>query len=259
MDDLVRQLQRSLPVGWSQIECQLQPPEHTHAALCATDGKRTIVFCIVEGIVRSATSLFAFNAHMRKLGLEAIWLFVSMSIPSTRHMVCASVAVVDGKWRAHIVNARSDHLKLAGSISLTQLVQAAAEQRLRVQMFCAGQRIAVHVESSGSPCLLCGAVVHEIKRATFLPEGVTTAPGLELSKARLGRCITALIAEAIARAQQLYSAKEVRANVCELCSESRANSLRVRGDFPTTFEGVVLSSCAAYELVKHHHTTWYIA
>jgi hypothetical protein len=259
MDDLVRRLQRSLPVGWSQIDCQLQPPEQTHAALCATDGKRTIVFCVVEGLVRSATSLFAFNAQMRELGLEAIWLFVSMSIPSTRHMVCASVAVVDGEWRVHIVNARSDHLRLPGSINLKQLVHAAAEQRLRVQLFSAGQRIAVHVESTGSPCLLCGALVHEIKRATFLPEGVPTAPGLELSKARLGRCVTALIGEAIARAQHLYSKKETRPNVCELCSEPRTNSLRFRGEFPATFEGLVLSSSAAYELVKHHRTAWYIA
>lgn len=259
MDDLVQQLELGLPDGWTRFECQFPPPDLTRVALCATDGRRKLAFCVVEGVVRSATQLFAFNTQLRAWGVEGVWLFLERGIPSTRHMVCVSVSNDDGEWKACIVNARSGTSCPAESVSLTQLAHAAADQRLRVQAFAAGQRIAVHVESMGSPCLHCGALVHEVKRATLLPEGSPTAPGLELSKARLGRCVSALIAEAIDRAQRLYTVSDSQPYICEICTENRQHALRIRGEFPSAIGGIVLSSSAAYELVKHHQTTWYIA
>lgn len=259
MDELVQQLELGLPDDWARLDCNFSTPEMTQVVLCATDGRRTLAFCLVEGIFRSATPLFAFNSKLRERGFEVVWIFSECCIPSTRHMVCVSASKDDGEWKARIVNARSRNSCLGGSVSLTHLAQAAAEQRLRVQAFVAGQRIAVHVESMRSSCLHCGALVHEVKRATIQPEGAPTAPGLELSKARLGRCVSALIAEAIDRAQRRYTVIESQSYLCEVCTKDRQHTLRIRGQFPSSLVGVVLSSSAAYELVKHHQTTWYIA
>lgn len=260
MDDLVQKLELGLPDDWARFECPFPPPDLTHVALCATDGRRKLVFCLVDGIFRSAAPLFVFNTQLRACGVEAVWLFKEMrGIPSTRNMVCVSVSKSEGEWEACIVNSRTGNSSPAGSVSLSHLAQAAAEQRLRFQAFAAGQRIAVHVESTRSPCLHCGAMVHEVERATFLPEGAPSAPGLELSKARLGRYVSALIAEAIDRAQRLYTVSDPHPYICEGCAEPRQHSLRIRGQSPSPVVGIVLSSTAAYELVKHHQTTWYIA
>lgn len=259
MDDLAQQLELGLPDGWARLAPHFTAPETTRILLCATDGQRTLVFCLVDQIVRSATPLLTFNSQLRDRGFEVVWIFSECCIPSTRHMVCVSAAKDEGEWKARIVNARSRNSSLTGSVSLAHLAQAAAEQRLRVQTFTAGQRITVLVESMRSPCLHCGALVHEVKRATFLPEGAPTAPGLELSKARLGRCVSALIAEAIDRTQKKHTVSEPQAYLCEACTIDRRQSLRIRGQIPSALVGVVLSSSAAYELVKHHQTTWYIA
>ncbi len=260
MDEIAQQLLSGLPDGWRPFTQLTKLPPQTRLVLSASSAAHRLVFLLVYGQVRTATPIFEVNAQLRKSGCEVVWLFDECAIPSTKHMVCSVVAKSsDGEIQAAIVNSTDGGISTSGSISLPALAKAAAEHRLKVQGFKSGQRVAVRMDSRKSPCSTCGNWVYELQRATIQPSGDPCAPGLELPKEHIGRCIAAMIAGAVDSESGIQYAIGGAGRTCKVCTGAHRVGLFRFQQMPAFIDGISLTSSAAYELVKRNRTHWYIA
>lgn len=260
MEEIANQLLSGLPDGWRPFE-QLTPlPPQTRFVLCVSTSSRRLVFLMVDGQVRTAAPYFEVNAKLRKSGYEVVWLFDECAIPSTKHMVCAVLSKsADGKMRAAIINPAAAGLITSGSISLPALAQVAAEHRLKVQGFKAGQRVAVHMDSRKTPCRLCGNWVYELQRATIQASDDPSSPGLELKKEHIGRSVASLLAGAVDNGNHIQCPQGDSDNTCKACNGTHSYGVFTPRQMPAYIDGISLTRTAAYELLKLNRTHWYIA
>jgi len=252
MDGLSQQIASGLPVHWRRISADNTLPKNISILYAATDEIRKLVFVLVTGPMRSAIPLFDVNTTLRRSGFETVWLFSSAGIPSTRHMLCAALERNEGKSAVSILNTSRSGLIRHGAVSISELACAAADQRLKTIGFIAGQFVDVTFTADERMCVECGAIVHELQQATFYPLGEPRSPGLALSKGKLGRSVSKLIADAIA------IHPDPNSSICNQCCCSSPFSRSRSSIITKSIGGIQLSSVAVYELIRFQKTAWYI-
>lgn len=210
------------------------------------------MFLKVKGPIHSVMPLFAVNTELRYSGFETVWLFDDLLIPSTKHMPCASIRTLEHAVVASITNVGQDAASPPQSMEVARLARAAAEHRLRVCDFEAGSKVDVTFTSDQRECAKCGAVTHELQRAIFHPADQPGAPGLALVKSKIGRYVSGLIAEALR-----WNSPSL-GRICSVC-RSEQTAIRSPGSNVTrTIGGIELSKLAAFELLRHSTTNWYV-
>lgn len=252
MDDLSNQISYGLPNDWVPVPNPMVLPEHTAMAFGASNGARRIMFLRVSGPLKSAMPLFDANVALRNSGFQTLWLFDEKAIPSTKHMPCASLHKHGNKVIATIANAGSDPSVIPQMMELAALARAAAENRMHVAEFRAGSKVNVTFTSEAS-CDRCGSISWDIQRATFQPAGHPGAPGLVLSKSKIGRNVSTLIKEAMKRGEMSHNC------ICNGCQGQLKTAMPAAFAVTRTVAGIELSKLAAYELLRHNTTAWYVS
>lgn len=260
MDELSQQIARGLPGSWSPIHLHPSLPEFTRVAYSGSNGNRKLMFLLVDGPMRSAMPLFDANTQLRNSGVETVWLFEEICIPSTKHMLCASLEWMGCSPAAKIMNLAHEGSSLPRRVDISVLARAAAEQRLKIVRFSAGQLVNITFTTSQVTCAKCAVTSPEIVTATFHPTDDPGAPGLELAKNKIGRGVSKLIADALRGLDQSRSDDpQMIAGICCGCHASSPNVLSVGPVSSHRINNVELSSLAALELVRQHKTAWYIS
>lgn len=252
MDDLSVQISSGLPKGWVPLPHLLTLPENTVNAYSASNGVRRLMFLRVKGPLTSAMPLFNANSEIRKSGFETVWLFEDDSIPSTKHMPCASIRMLGSKTVATITNVGQDNSMAPQIMDLAILAKAAAEKRMRVSDFKADCKVNVTFTSDEAVCTKCGAVSFDVQRATFHPTEHPGAPGLELSKSKIGRNVATLICNA------LKSSYPAPFCICTGCKGEHSPAHLADSNVTRTLRGIALSKLASFELLRHNTTVWYV-
>ncbi|NVL49980.1 hypothetical protein F2S72_09535 [Pseudomonas syringae pv. actinidiae] len=251
MDEIFKQIANGLPGGWVSQPPPLLLPQHITNACTATNGSRRLMFLCVRGHLNSAASLFEVNSQLKKSGYETVWLFDGQSIPSTKHMPCASVQTVGDTVLATITNI--GQATLAPQIlELSQLAKAAADNRLRLADFEAGGKINVTFTSDDKVCGKCGTITVELQHATFQPADHPGAPGLTLGKSKIGRNVSRLIARAVRRTDSTPE------RFCNICGGQHLPHHIAAQKVTRTIGGIELSKLAAFELLRYNTTAWYV-
>lgn len=253
MDELSHQIASGLPFEWAPFYGSIHLPDHTTVAYCAKLGGRKVIFLRVQGYLRSAMPLFEANAKLRKSGFETVWLFNAKAIPSTKHMPCASIRQIDDTYVATIENVSQNSSVAPQVIEVATLARAAAQQRIRLADFVAGQQVNVTFTWDELVCIRCGAISLEVEKATFHAADHPGAPGLALSKTKIGRNVSTLIVDAL---KWHYPSTEC---VCTKCQCVLPSSPVTGPKVTRSIGGIELSRLAAFELVRHNPTAWYVA
>lgn len=253
MDELSIQIASGFSLEWERVSGPIVLPEHTKVAYCAKRGARRVIFLRVQGYLRSAMPLFEANVQLRKLEFETVWLFDGEAIPSTKHMPCASIRQIGDTFIAKIENVSHDESVTPQVIEIAALAKAVAQQRVRLAAFAAGRQVNVTFTWDEMVCIRCGAISFEVEKATFHAADHPGAPGLALNKTKIGRCVSALIVDAL---KWYYPSIDC---VCEQCQCVQPNSPVIGPKATRTIGGIELSKLAAFELVRHHSTAWYVA
>lgn len=252
MDELSLQIAKGLQ-GWARIHESFELPEHTTLAYCAKLGARKVIFLRVQGYLRSAMPLFEANAKLRSSDFETVWLFDGKAIPSTKHMPCASIRKIGDTYVATIENVSPNPSTAPQVIGVEALAMASAQQRFRLADFAAGRQVNVTFTSDELVCIHCGATSFEVEKATFHAADHPGAPGLALSKTKIGRSVGTLIVNALKC--QSPSIGCVCIKLRTVVSPSRPIGPKIT----RTIGGLELSKLAALDLVRHHSTAWYVA
>lgn len=253
MEVLKQQISNALPATWAPVSMPAVLPEDVaviHAVAC---GVRRIAFLFAHGQMTSAMPLFDANSHLRSLGFETVWLFKGRGIPSTKHMLCAALTNAWDGHEASILNTDGRRLIHSPPVSVAAFASAAAEHRIKAVDFVAGQWVDVAFTAEERQCSSCNAVIHDVEHATFYPLGDLQCPGLALPGNKLGRSVSKLISDALA--SHLPPADTT-------CSECMCQSPEARySRFKVTkaVAAVKLSRQAAFELIRHQKTSWYIS
>lgn len=253
MDDLSYQISVGLPEDWVPVRQSLVLPQHTSNVCSASNGARTIMFLCVRGPFTSAMPLFNVNSALRKSGVEAVWLFEDKPIPSTKHMPCAAIQLHGGTLVATIANACHNSSAVPQAMDVALLARAAAEERMHVADFRAGSKVNVSFTSEAKSCISCGARSFDIQQATFQPAGHVGAPALTLSRSRIGRHVSSMITDAL---KQQRSQPKPNCNVCQ---HESGHTLSLGAKGVHMLSNVELSKLAAYELLRHNTTAWYVS
>lgn len=253
MDELSNQIASGLHGDWKALQVTFDLPEHTTVVFCARQGPRKLIFLRVKGHLRSAMPLFNTNAELRKSNFETVWFFDDQAIPSTKHMPCASIRMIGDTVIATISNVTQGTSPPAQVIEVAALANAVAQQRMRLSDFTAGCRVNVTFTSDEMVCINCGSIRFEVEKATFQPADHPGAPGLSLSKSKIGRNVSTLIVDAL---KWCYPAIDCACTEC-LCEMPSTPSTGPK--VTRTIGGIELSSLAAFELVRHNQTAWYVA
>lgn len=253
MDDLSQQISSGLPKDWVPVPQPFPLPQHTLNAYSASNGARRLMFLRVKGPLNSAMPLFMVNSELRDSGFETVWLFDDEPIPSTKHMPCASIRMFGHKVVATLKNVGQDPSLEPQMMDLASLAKAAAEKRMRVTDFEAGSSVNVTITSEEKVCVTCGAISSEVQLATFFPADEPGAPGLTLSKSKLGRNVSFLIADAL----KLH----FPTSSCELgdCVNAQNPGFSSVQKVTRTICALELSNLAAFELLRHSTTAWYVS
>ncbi|HDS1721598.1 hypothetical protein NPS53_08810 [Pseudomonas putida] len=252
MDDLSNQIFYGLPHDWAPVPTAVVLPENTTSIFSASNGGRRIMFLRVRGPLTSAMPLFDANVVLRNSGFETLWLFDEKAIPSTKHMPCASIQKMGNTVVATIANACKDPSAVPQMMELAVLARAAAENRMHVAEYQAGSRVNVTFTYEVG-CARAGSVSWDIQRATFHPAAHPGAPGLVLSKSKIGRNVATLIKDAM---KWQYQKAEC---ICNGCQGECVPATLAAGEVTRTLAGIELSKLAAYELLRHNTTAWYVS
>lgn len=252
MEVLKQQISNALPATWTHVSTPTALPEGVAMLNAVTCGARRIALLFVHGQMKSAMPLFDANSQLRKLGFETVWLFKGRGIPSTKHMLCTAVVGAGDEHAVSILNTDGRRLIHSPPVSVPDFTSAAAEHRIKSVDFSAGQWVDVAFTAEERQCSECNLVIHDVEHAIFYPLGEMQCPGLALPRDKLGRSVSKLISDALA--SHLPPA-DTTCSAC-LCQSPAARSTRFK--VTSSVASVKLSRQAAFELIRHQKTTWYI-
>lgn len=247
----------SLPDWQGSVQCGAVSPDGTQLALFQHRDGRRLAFLLISALGHSVLPLFSLNSQLKGWGFETVALFLSSSFPSTTHLPCAALELVDQRIVATLICNPSPVSEVHRfSSQLGGLIKAAADSRIKRQVIYPHQQVLITARMLAIPCEHCG---HH--RAAFTKVRLQTTCTAALSPIVLGssQIHRGLQAQLVAFARNaLNPGCDDESPICSTCVHAPNHLVGgVRSELQIDGEAE-LSSLTTLELLKAHTPTWYI-